>query len=95
VRPSLKAETLKVSNDVTAIKSVTAKDQRLAVWSNDPTKRYEIRFKGDAPKVSFEYPCDPSPKPAAGSWMTVSSTPLLVTADGTSIPEFDVRPRDH
>ena len=95
VRSSLKAEAMKVSNDVTAIKSVSAKGQRLAVWSNDPTKRYEIRLKGDAPKVSFEYPCDPSPKPAAGAWMTVSSTPLLVKADETSIPEFDVRPRDH
>ena len=95
VRSSLKAEVMKVSNDVTAIKSVTAKGQRLAVWSNDPTKRYEIRLKGDAPKASFEYPCDPSPKPAAGAWMTVSSTPLLVKADEASIPEFDVRPRDH
>ena len=94
-RSSLKAEVMKVSNDVTAIKSVTAKGQRLAIWSNDPAKRYEIRLKGDAPKVSFEYPCDPSPKPAAGAWMTVSSTPLLVKADETSIPEFDVRPRDH
>lgn len=95
VRSSLKAEAVKVPGDVTAIRSVSAKGQRLAVWSNDPGKRYEIRLKADAPKATFEYPCDSTPKPATGAWMTVSSTPLLVNADGAAIPAFDVRPKDH
>lgn len=92
IRSSLHAETAKSSDGVTIIKSASTSGPRAAVWSDDITKRYEVRLKGDAPKVNFDYPCSRSPKPASGVWMAVSSTPLLLTgADGSAIPDLEIR----
>jgi hypothetical protein len=50
-----------------------------------------VRLKSGAPQVTFDYPCHHSPKSAAGTWMTVSSTPLLLSADGSAIPDLEIR----
>ncbi len=92
IRSSLHAEVAKSSDGVTIIKSASTSGPRAAVWSNDKTRRYEVRLGGDSPKVNFDYPCNHSPKPASGVWMAVSSTPLLLTsADGSDIPDLDIR----
>ncbi|WP_315833631.1 cellulase family glycosylhydrolase [Bradyrhizobium prioriisuperbiae] len=92
IRSSVHAEMAKLSDGVTIIKSASTSGPQVAVWSEDATKRYEIRLKGGTPKVDFDTPCNRSPKPASGAWMTVSSTPLLLTStDGSVIPDFEIR----
>ncbi len=91
IRSSLAAERTKLSSDVVLIKSATAAGSKAALWSEDPARHYEVRLKGDLPNVTFEHPCDGSSKPASGSWMAVSSTPLLISADGKSVPDFEIR----
>jgi hypothetical protein len=91
IRSSLSAERKKLSNDVVSIKATTASGGKAAVWSEDPTRHYEVRLKSDLPNATFEYPCDGSSRPASGIWMAVSSTPLLVTVGGGAVPDFEMR----
>ncbi len=92
IRSSLGAEVAKSSDGVTIIKSASTTGPRAAVWSNDKTRRYEVRLREDSPKVTYDYPCNRSSTPASGGWMAVSSTPLLLTsADGSAIPDLDIR----
>lgn len=92
IRSSTHAETAKLADGVTTIKSASASGPQVAVWSDDTNRRYEVRLKGDSPKVNFDYPCSQSPKPGSGVWMTVSSTPLLLTStDGAAIPDLEIR----
>lgn len=92
VRSSLSAERNKLSSDVVLIKAVTATGTKAALWSEDLGRRYEVRLKSDLPNATFAHPCDGTSRPATGVWMPVSSTPLLVTADGGTIPDFEMRP---
>jgi hypothetical protein len=91
IRTSVKAESRKLSNDVVAIRASSAAGNKLAVWSDDPSRRYEARLKADAPNATFETPCDASPRSASGAWMPVSSTPLLITAGGSAVPDLEIR----
>jgi hypothetical protein len=92
IRSSLAAERKKLSNDIVSIRASTAAGGKVAVWSEDPNRRYEARLKSDLPNVTFENPCDAAATPASGVWMPISSTPLLITADGGTVPDLEVRP---
>jgi hypothetical protein len=92
IRSSLGADRTRLSKDVVLVKSVTATGGKAAVWSEDPARRYEVRLKSDLPNVTFQHPCDGSSRPASGAWMAVSSTPLLITADGNAAPDLEMRP---
>ena len=91
IRSSLKADAAKLAPDVTTIKSTSAAGQRMAVWAEDPSKHYEVRLKGEVPNVNFSYPCGGAPRPASGIWMTVSRTPLLISAGSSALPELQIR----
>lgn len=91
IRSSLGAERKTLANDVVLIKASTAAGGKAAVWSEDTSRHYEVRIKSDLPNVTFEYPCDGSSRPASGIWMTVSSTPLLITASGNAVPDLEIR----
>jgi hypothetical protein len=88
IRASLGAKEVKLADDVVLIKSSGGK---AAIWAENSSKHYQVRLKGNAPPVTFDYPCQHSPKSAAGTWMTVSSTPLLLSADGSAIPDLEIR----
>ena len=88
IRASLGAKEIKLADDVVLIKSSGGK---AAIWSTNASKHYQVRLKSDTPQVTFDYPCHRSPKSAAGTWMTVSSTPLLLSADGPVIPDLEIR----
>ena len=88
IRASLGAKEIKLADDVVLIKSTGGK---AAIWSANASKHYQVRLKSDTPQVTFDYPCHRSPKSAAGTWMTVSSTPLLLSADGPVIPDLEIR----
>jgi hypothetical protein len=92
IRSTLGAERKKLSNDVVLIDAVTATGGKAAIWSEDPARHYEVRLKSDSPNMTFERPCDGASSPASGVWMPVSSTPLLVTVDGSAVPDFEIRP---
>ena len=92
IRSSQSAERKKLSNDVVMIKATTASGGKAALWSEDPARHYEVRLRSDAPNVTFQHPCEASANAAAGNWMTVTGTPLLVSARGGAVPDFEMRP---
>jgi hypothetical protein len=92
IRSSLSAERKDLPGGIVSINAVAADGGRLAVWSNDPSRRYEVRLSGDLPNATFTHPCDAAAKPAAGVWMPVSSTPLLITANTAAVPALELRP---
>jgi len=92
IRSSVKADARKLSDRVVAIHASSADGDKLAVWSADPGRHYEVRLKGDASDATFQSPCDASTKSAKGAWMPVSSTPLLITAVGGTVPDLELRP---
>jgi hypothetical protein len=92
IRPSLKAEQKRLSAGIVSIAASTSSGARMALWSDDPNRRYEARLRGDAPNATFANPCDASARPAAGAWMPISSTPLLISTSGSIIPDLDIRP---
>jgi hypothetical protein len=92
IRTSLSAERKSLASGVSSIVAMTPTGGKLAVWSDDPNRHFEVRLKGDFPRATFEAPCDTSAKPAFGAWIPVSSTPILITAKSNAVPEFDIRP---
>lgn len=91
IRSSASAERRELASGVVSIAASTASGGRLAVWSEAPDRRYEIRLKGDPQGATFALPCDPAAKPATGAWIPVSSTPVLIAANG-AIPALEIRP---
>ncbi len=91
IRSSLKAEQRRLSAGIETIAASTAAGARVAIWSDDPNRRYEVRLRTDTPNVTFANPCDTSARPASGVWMPVSSTPLLISANAGTIPDLEVR----
>jgi hypothetical protein len=91
IRTSLSAERKSLAGGITSISAATASGSKLAVWSDDPNRHFEIRLKGDFPRATFEAPCDEAAKPASGAWIPVSSTPILITANSNAVPEIDIR----
>lgn len=92
VRSSSQAVPTRLSRDAVMIKSTNAAGGRVAVWSEEPTRRYEVRPKADLPNATFKYPCDEAFRPAAGAWTAISGTPLLITAGSQDTPDFELRP---
>jgi hypothetical protein len=92
IRSSLKAESKKLSSDVGSIRASSVAGDKVAVWSENPNRRYEARLKADAPNASFEMLCDGAAQPASGVWMPVSNTPLLISATGGTLPDLEIRP---
>lgn len=92
VSTTLSAERSSPAAGVSSIGATTAAGSKLAVWSDDPNRHFEIRLKGDFPRATFEAPCDASATPAFDAWIPVSSTPVLITVNSAAIPEVDVRP---
>lgn len=91
IRSSIKAEQTRLSAGVASIAASTAAGDRIALWSIDPNRRYEVRLKTEIPNATFANPCDPSTRSASGVWMPVSSTPLLISANGGGVPDLEVR----
>jgi len=92
VRSSLSAERRELASGVVSINASTASGGRVAVWSEAPDRRYEIRLKGDQPSASFAMPCDQTARPASGVWIPVSSTPVLIAANDSAVPALEIRP---
>ncbi|PIT01903.1 hypothetical protein TSA1_14795 [Bradyrhizobium nitroreducens] len=92
IRSTLSAERRELASGVVSINASTASGSRIAVWSEAPDQRYEIRLKGDQQGASFAMPCDPAARPAAGVWIPVSSTPVLIAANDSAVPALEIRP---
>lgn len=92
IRSSLSAERRELASGVVSINASTNSGGRVAVWSEAPDRRYEVRLKGDQEDATFAMPCDPSARPASGVWMPVSGTPLLIAANSGAIPALEIRP---
>lgn len=92
IRSSLSAERRELASGVVSINASTTAGGRIAVWSEAPDRRYEIRLKGDQQGTSFAMPCDPTAKPASGVWIPVSSTPVLIAANDSAVPALEIRP---
>jgi len=91
IRDSIRAEKRKLAKDVVLVKSTSAAGAKAAVWSDDPDRRYEVRLKADSQGVTFDHPCGEASRPAPGQWTAISATPLLITMDGSTIPDFELR----
>lgn len=92
IRSSLSAERRELASGVVSINASTTSGGRVAVWSEAPGRRYEIRIKDDQQGASFAMPCDATAKPASGVWIPVSSTPVLIAANDSAIPALEIRP---
>ncbi|WP_035675772.1 hypothetical protein [Bradyrhizobium liaoningense] len=92
IRSSLSAERREFASGVVSINASTTSGGRLAVWSEAPDRRYEIRIKGDPQGASFAMPCDQTAKPASGVWIPVSSTPVLIASNDSAVPALEIRP---
>lgn len=92
IRSSLSAERRELASGVVSINASTASGARIAVWSEAPDRRYEIRLKGDPQGASFAMPCDQAARPASGVWIPVSSTPVLIAANDSAVPTLEIRP---
>lgn len=91
IRSSLSAERRELASGVVSIGASTSSGGRLAVWSEAPDRKYEVRLKGDQ-QATFASPCDQATRPAAGAWIPVSSTPVLIAANNSAIPALEIRP---
>lgn len=92
IRSSLSAERHELASGVVSINASTTSGGRIAVWSESPDRRYEIRLKGDQQGASFAMPCDQAARPASGVWIPVSSTPILIAANDGAVPALEIRP---
>ncbi len=92
IRPTLSSERRELASGVVSINASTNSGSRIAVWSETPDRRYEIRLKGDQQGASFAMPCDQTAKPASGVWIPVSSTPVLIAANDSAVPALEIRP---
>lgn len=92
IRSSLSAERRELASGVVSINASTASGGRVAVWSEAPDRRYEIRLKGEQEGATFAMPCDSAARPASGAWIPVSSTPVLIAVNGGSTPGLEIRP---
>ncbi|MBH5402626.1 hypothetical protein HZZ13_33260 [Bradyrhizobium sp. CNPSo 4010] len=92
IRSSLSAERRELASGVVSIAATTTSGGRVAVWSETPDRRYEIRIKGDQDGATFAMPCDSAARPASGAWIPVSSTPVLIAASNGAMPVLEIRP---
>jgi hypothetical protein len=92
IRSSLSAERRSLASGVVSIEASSTTGRKVAVWSEDPNRHYEVRLKGDLPGATFATPCDAAARPASSVWMPVSSTPVLITANNDAIPGLEIRP---
>ncbi|MBR0959233.1 hypothetical protein [Bradyrhizobium japonicum] len=92
IRSSLSAERRELASGVVSINASTTSGGRVAVWSEAPDRRYEIRLKGDEHGATYALPCDAAARPASGAWIPVSSTPVLIAATNGAIPALEIRP---
>ncbi|WP_448034080.1 hypothetical protein [Bradyrhizobium liaoningense] len=92
IRSSLSAERRELVSGVVSINASTASGGRVAVWSEAPDRRYEIRLKGEQEGATFAMPCDSAARPASGAWIPVSSTPVLIAVNNGSTPGLEIRP---
>ena len=92
IRSSLSAERRELASGVVSINASTASGGRIAVWSEAPDRRYEIRLRGDQQGASFAMPCDQAARPASGVWIPVSSTPILIATNDSAVPALEIRP---
>lgn len=91
VRSSLSAKQKRLSAGIASVAASTSAGVRVAVWSDDPNRRYEARLRDDAPGATFGNPCGTSAQPASGVWMPVSSTPLLINTSSSTTPDLEIR----
>ncbi|WP_376974331.1 hypothetical protein [Bradyrhizobium erythrophlei] len=91
IRSTLGAERKKLADDVVSIRAASAAGGKVAIWSEDPNRRYEVRLKSEAPNATFAHPCDDAASPASGVWMPVASTPLLISTNGGTVPALEIR----
>ncbi|WP_448041578.1 hypothetical protein [Bradyrhizobium liaoningense] len=92
IRSTLSAERRELASGVVSINASTASGGRIAVWSEAPDRRYEIRLKGEQEGATFAMPCDSAARPASGAWIPVSSTPVLIAVNNGSTPGLEIRP---
>lgn len=92
IRSSLSAERRELASGVVSINASTASGGRIAVWSEAPDRRYEIRLKDDQEGATFAMPCDSAARPASRAWIPVSSTPVLIAVNNGAIPALEIRP---
>ncbi|MBP0115851.1 hypothetical protein [Bradyrhizobium vignae] len=92
IRSSLSAERRELASGVVSINASTTSGGRVAVWSEAPDRRYEIRLKGDQQGTTYALPCDAAATPASGAWIPVSSTPVLIAAKNGAAPALEIRP---
>jgi hypothetical protein len=92
IRTSLSAERKSPAGGVSLIGATTPTGGRLAVWSDNPNRHFEVRLRGDFSRATFEAPCDASARPASGAWISVSSTPTLITVNSNAVPDVEIRP---
>lgn len=91
VRTSLKAERNRPVPGVVLVRSQDGSDAKAALWSDNPTKRFEVRLKGAASNAEVSHVCQQGAGPAPGAWTELSTTPLLVTARGQAALDFEIR----
>ncbi|RXG95124.1 hypothetical protein [Bradyrhizobium vignae] len=92
IRSSLSAERRELASGIVSINASTTSGGRVAVWSEAPDRRYEIRLKGDQQGTTYALPCDAAATPASGAWIPVSSTPVLIAAKNGAAPALEIRP---
>jgi hypothetical protein len=92
IRSSLSAEKRELASGVVSINATTTSGGRVAIWSEAPDRRFEVRLKGDQEGATFAMPCDSAARPASGAWIPVSSTPVLIAASNGAMPAVEIRP---
>jgi len=92
IRGSLKATRSIPAPGVVQIRSESGAETKLALWAETPAKRFEVRLKNTEPHAEISYVCQQAPAPAAGAWTALSTTPLLVSVQGTAVPDIEIRP---
>jgi hypothetical protein len=92
IRSSLKAEKTRPAPGVVLVRSQNGPETKAALWSETPTKRFEVRLKGTEPNAEVSHLCQQGAGPAPGAWTELSTTPLLVTARGQATLDFEIRP---
>ena len=92
IRTSQTAERTKPVPGVVLVHSKSGSETKAALWSESPTKRFQVRLKGTESNAEVTHVCQQGAGPAPGAWTELSTTPLLVTAKGQAVLDFEIRP---
>ncbi len=93
VRDALMADLVSTPHGVVGVRITTAGGQGIALWASDPSRRFEMRLRGEIPGARTRTPCDTQVRPLEQQWVAIGGRPTFIEVDAGLELAFDIRAR--